>query len=303
MVWIHGGSFRMGCDHAYPEESPVHHCAVDGFWMDEHPVTNAEFARFVELTGYRTVAECSPDPQAYPGVDPACLVAGSLCFQRPPSRAAARGGLQVWWTYQAGACWRHPNGPASTIAGHEREPVVQVAFADAEAYASWAGKSLPTEAEWEFAARGGLDQADYAWGQEFTPGGRWLANTWQGEFPWQNLAADGYEGASPVGAFPANGYGLYDMIGNVWEWTSDRYLPHNPAGPACAGCVPHRSPVAGTDEPLLLATRVLKGGSFLCAPNYCRRYRPAARQGQTSDSAAIHIGFRCVQRQRPGPGS
>jgi formylglycine-generating enzyme len=307
MAWIPGGTFRMGSDGFYPEERPVHRVAVDGFWMDRHPVMNDAFRRFVQATGYVTVAERAPHPADYPGVDAALLVPGSLVFRRPP-RPVGLHDPRAWWAYVPGACWRHPQGPASGLRGRERHPVVHVAYEDAEAYAAWAGKSLATEAEWERAARGGLDGAAYAWGDDFAPGGRVMANTWQGEFPWQNLAADGYEGTSPVDAFPANGYGLHDMAGNVWEWTSDFFTPGHPAEAAKPCCIPRNPHVAapaegargeaGTDIP----RRVVKGGSHLCAPGYCLRYRPAARQGQAVDSAACHIGFRCVVRPQAATG-
>src|SRR5262245_40404628 len=220
MVWVPGGTFRMGSDDWYPEERPVHLVTVDGFWMDEHQVTVAEFRRFVRATGYRTVAERPLDPDLYPGADPANLVPGALVFRRTAGPVPLDD-VHRWWAYVAGARWDAPEGPGSTAAGRERHPVTQVAYEDAEAYASWAGKELPTEAEWEFAARGGLDQKTYTWGDEFAPKGRMMANTWQGEFPWQNLVLDRYEGTSPVKTFPPNGFGLYDMAGNVWEWTSD----------------------------------------------------------------------------------
>ena len=307
MAWIPGGTFRMGCDAFYPEERPVHRVAVDGFWIGVHPVTNDDFRRFVEATGYATVAERAPDPALYPGVDPALLVPGSLVFRRPPHRVGLHD-VRAWWAYVPGACWRSPEGPGSGLGGRERHPVVHVAYEDAEAYAAWAGRSLPTEAEWEFAARGGLDGAEYAWGDEPAPGGRMMANTWQGEFPWRNLAADGYEGTSPVGAFPGNGYGLYDMAGNVWEWTSDFFTPRHPAEVAKSCCIPRNPRVAepaggSRGEPgTAIPRRVVKGGSHLCAPSYCLRYRPAARQGQAVDSAACHIGFRCVVRPPAAPG-
>src|SRR4051794_4775283 len=220
MLQVPGGTFAMGCDRFYPEEAPVRHVAVDGFRMDRHPVTVREFRRFVSECGYVTVAERQPSAADYPGADPDLLVPGSLVFRRAGGPVDLRD-FRNWWEYVPAADWRHPEGPASSIAGRQRHPVVHVAFEDAQAYATWAGKSLPTEAEWELAARGGLDGAVFAWGDEFAPGGRMMANTWQGEFPWQNLRADGYEGTSPVAAFAPNGYGLYDMTGNVWEWTAD----------------------------------------------------------------------------------
>jgi formylglycine-generating enzyme required for sulfatase activity len=292
----------MGSNDFYPEERPAHRVTVDGFWVDEHPVTNAGFRAFVEATGHVTVAERPPDPADYPGVDPALLVPGSLVFRRPPRPVGLRD-HRAWWAYVPGACWDHPEGPESTLDGRDRHPVVHVAYEDAEAYARWAGKALPTEAEWEFAARGGLDGAVYTWGDEFAPGGRMLANTWQGEFPWQNLLTDGYEGTSPVGAFPTNGYGLYDVAGNVWEWTGHFFTPCHPEEVAKACCVPRNprvesaegSHAAGRPD-ANISRRVLKGGSHLCAPNYCLRYRPAARQGEALDTSACHIGFRCVVR-------
>jgi formylglycine-generating enzyme required for sulfatase activity len=298
-VWIPGGTFLMGSDEFYPEERPVHRVTVDGFWMDRYPVTVAEFHRFVEATGYVSVAERPPDPADYPGADPSLVVPGSLVFRRPPHRVSLRD-YHNWWAYVPGACWHRPEGPGSTVGGRERHPVTHVACEDVEAYAAWAGKALPTEAEWEFAARGGLESAAFVWGNEFAPGGRMMANTWQGEFPWQNLAPGGLEGTSPVGAFPANGYGLYDMAGNVWEWTADCFAPHYPAKPCCVPKNPRvdsaeRSSPAGQPGGAI-PRRVLKGGSHLCAPNYCLRYRPAARQGESVDSSACHIGFRCIVR-------
>jgi len=305
MVWVPGGTFQMGSDDFYPEERPVHPVTVDGFWMDDHAVTNAEFRRFVQATGYRTLAERPPNPAEYPDADPALLVPGALVFRRPAQRVNlhAPDAYHAWWAYVPGACWCHPEGPGSRLSGRERHPVVQVAYEDAEAYAKWAGKALPTEAEWEFAARGGLDRAVFVWGDEFAPRGRMQANTWQGEFPWQNLGTDGYERTSPAGAFPPNGYGLYDMAGNVWEWTTDFYTPHHPAAAANACCIPRNprveslapsDPAGPPGAPI--PRRVLKGGSHLCAPNYCLRYRPAARQGEAIDTATTHIGFRCIVR-------
>ena len=299
MAWVPGGAFRMGSDDFYPEERPVHRVSVDGFWMDRYPVTNAEFRRFVDATGHVTLAERAPDPRAYPGADPTLLVPGSLVFRRL-ARRPALSDHRAWWAYTPGACWKHPEGPGSVLDGREEHPVVHVAFEDAGAYAAWSGNALPTEAEWEFAARGGLSGATFAWGDEFAPGGRTMANTWQGEFPWQNLLTDGYEGTSPVGAFPPNGHGLYDVAGNVWEWTSDFFHPRHPDEPAKACCVP-RNPRVTSEAGSYAAgeripRRVVKGGSHLCAPNYCLRYRPAARQGEAVDTSACHIGFRCVRR-------
>jgi formylglycine-generating enzyme len=225
MVRIPGGTFRMGSNNHYPEEAPVHQVTVDGFWIDRTPVTNRQFKAFVKATGHKTFAEIVPDPKDYPGALPHMIYAGSLVFE-PPSRPVDLRDWSQWWTFMKGADWRHPYGPGSSINTLDNHPVVHVAFADALAYARWAGKDLPTEAEWEFAARGGLDGAEFAWGNEFTPGGVHMANTWQGEFPRQNLNADGYERTSPVTAFPPNGYGVHDMIGNVWEWTTDWYAPN-----------------------------------------------------------------------------
>lgn len=302
MVWVPGGAFLMGSNDFYPEERPAHRVAVDGFWMDEHPVTNAEFRRFVAATGHVTVAERAPDPADYPGVDPALLVPGSLVFRRPRRRVGLHD-VRLWWAYVPGACWCRPQGPGSALDGRGRHPVVHVAHEDAAAYAAWTGKALPTEAEWEYAARGGLEGAAYVWGDAFAPGGRLMANTWQGEFPWQNLAADGHEGTSPVGAFPANGHGLFDMAGNVWEWTVDLFRPRHPDPAAKPCCTPHALRVDAAETGHTAAgpgagipQRVLKGGSHLCAPDYCLRYRPAARQGQAADTSACHIGVRCVVR-------
>ncbi|HXM54868.1 MAG TPA: formylglycine-generating enzyme family protein [Candidatus Dormibacteraeota bacterium] len=302
MVWVPGGVFRMGSDDFYPEERPVHAVAVDGFWMDEHPVTVGQFRRFVRETGHVTVAERAPDPADYPQADPALLVPGSLVFSQPPGPVPLDD-VRGWWVWMPGADWRHPSGPGSTVAGRERDPVVHVAHADAEAYAAWAGKELPTEAEWEFAARGGLDGAVFPWGDELAPRGRAMANTWHGEFPWQNLAPAKRRGTSPVRSYPPNGYGLYDAAGNVWEWTADYFTPRHPDEVAKPCCAPRNPRVASPEASFGLGQpgeriprRVIKGGSHLCAPNYCLRYRPAARQGETEETSTCHIGFRCVVR-------
>jgi sulfatase modifying factor 1 len=302
MAWIPGGTFLMGSAGFYPEERPVHRVTVDGFWMDTGPVTVGEFRRFVTATGYLTVAEQPLAAADYPEADPDLLVPGSLVFRRTPGPVDLRD-YRNWWEYVPGACWRRPGGPGSDCSGLARHPVTHVAYQDAEAYAAWAGRELPTEAEWEYAARGGLDGAAYAWGDEFAPGGHMMANTWQGEFPWQNLLADGFEGTSPVGSFPANGYGLDDMTGNVWEWTCDYFTPRHPAEAAHACCVPRNPRVTAPGHSRIagepgahLPRRVIKGGSHLCAPSYCLRYRPAARQGETVDSATCHLGFRCISR-------
>ncbi len=296
MRWIEGGTFLMGSEDFYPEERPVRRVTVDGFWMDEHPVTAAEFRRFVRETKYVTVAERPLDPADYPDADPDLLVPGSLVF-RPTAGPVPLDDVRSWWEYVPGASWRRPGGPGTTINGRDRHPVVQVAYEDAEAYAAWARKELPTEAEWEYAARGGLESAAFAWGDEDFPDGKAMANTWQGEFPWQNLKLDGFTGTSPVGSFEPNGHGLYDMTGNVWEWTSDFFaLPHADAAqrPCCAPRNPRVSAPAATGE--RFRRKVIKGGSHLCAPNYCLRYRPSARQGETVDTSTAHIGFRCVVR-------
>jgi formylglycine-generating enzyme required for sulfatase activity len=310
MVALPGGTFLMGSDRHYPEEAPQHPVRVSPFSIDATNVTNAEFARFVESTGYVTVAERPLDPALYTGADPALLNPGGLVFRRSRGPVDLRN-FHNWWTYVPGANWRNPLGPDSSIDGKSDYPVVQVVFEDAEAYAHWAGKELPTEAEWEFAARGGLEGADYSWGDEFAPGGKHLANTWQGEFPWQNLEHDGFEGVAPVRSFPPNGYGLFEVTGNVWEWTTDWYRdrhkqpakggkdkgcchPENPRGPS----IEHSYDPCMPDAKI--PRKVIKGGSFLCAPNYCRRYRPAARHAQMIDTATCHIGFRCVVRGMPG---
>jgi formylglycine-generating enzyme required for sulfatase activity len=300
MRWVDPGVFAMGSEDFYPEEGPVHGVELDGFWIDEHPVTVAEFRRFVKATGYATCAERKPDPEAYPDADPALLVPGSLVFRMTRGPVDLRD-VRNWWEWTPGAFWRRPEGPASNVGGRELHPVVHVAVEDAEAYASWAGKRLPTEAEWEYAARGGLEGAVFPWGNDFAPRGRMMANTWQGEFPWQNLSLDGYEKTSPVKRFPANGYGLYDVAGNVWEWTADYFTPGHPGDVTKPCCVPRNPRVQApdpADEPAQpspqIPRRVIKGGSHLCAPNYCLRYRPAARQAEAVDTSTSHIGFRCV---------
>jgi formylglycine-generating enzyme required for sulfatase activity len=289
MVRIAGGDFTMGSDLFYREERPARRASAPDFWIDVHPVTNAQFAAFVDATGYLTTAERQPDPALYPEADPVLLCPASLVFTQPPGRVG-RGDYRQWWAYVPGANWRHPQGPESGLDGLSDHPVVHVSFADASAYAAWAGKALPTEIEWEYAARGGLDGAVYPWGDEFSPGGRQMANTWQGEFPWQNTRLDGYERTSPVKSYPANGYGLYDVAGNVWEWTATRYGEAPGAGETKPCCIPS----SRLDDPNV--RHVVKGGSHLCAPSYCLRYRPAARQGQTLDTSTSHIGFRCVVR-------
>jgi formylglycine-generating enzyme len=287
MAWIEGGTFRMGSDAHYDEEAPAHEVCVEGFWMDVHAVTNGEFARFVHRTGHVTLAERPPDPALYPDADPTLLTPASAVF-RPPSGPVNLRDPYSWWAYVPGASWRHPQGPGTSVKRLADHPVVHLAHQDAEAYARWAGKELPTEAEWEYAARGGLDGAEYAWGDELAPGGRHMANVWQGEFPRENLALDGFAGTAPVGSFPANGYGLHEMTGNTWEWTADPYRDH-------AGITQHAC-CAPPQDSRTIPRNVMKGGSHLCADNYCRRYRPAARMAQPVDTSTSHLGMRCITR-------
>jgi sulfatase modifying factor 1 len=304
MISIPGGTFLMGSDKHYPEEAPVHRVTVDEFWMDRTPVTNRQFKEFVKATGHVTFAEIPPDPKDYPGALPHMLKAASLVFS-PPNHPVDLRNFANWWSFTFGANWRRPYGKGSSIRGLDNHPVVHIAYQDAEAYAAWVGKELPTEAEWEYAARGGLDQAEFAWGGEFTPGGRHMANTWQGNFPHENMATDGCERTSPVEAFPPNDYGLFDMIGNVWEWTTDWYSTKHTGDAPKACCIPENprgGPEAGSYDPcqprIRIPRKVVKGGSHLCAPNYCRRYRPAARHPQPVDTSTSHIGFRCIVRER-----
>lgn len=307
MEWIPGGTFRMGSEEFYPEEAPVREVAVDGFWMNRTPTTNREFAAFVADTRYTTVAERDPDPEDYPGADPDDLVAGSAVFQQPDGPVNLRNPNQ-WWEYVRGADWRHPLGPDSDIEDKMDHPVVHVAYEDAQAFAEWAGKQLPTEAQWERAARGGLEGKRFVWGDEHVPDGKLMANTWQGEFPHENKGLDGYERTSPIGAFPANKYGLFDVAGNVWEWTRDWYGDDPTAGesesPSC--CTPTNPRGVAEEQsvdprdPTGVPRKVLKGGSHLCAPNYCFRYRPAARYPEPVDTSTSHVGFRCIVE--PGTG-
>ncbi|MBR1158631.1 formylglycine-generating enzyme family protein [Bradyrhizobium elkanii] len=301
-MFIPGGTFRMGSDHHYPEEAPCHTVSVDGFWIDRTPVTNRQFKEFVRATGHVTFAEVAPDPANYPDALPHLIFAGSLVFT-PPDHPVDLRDYSQWWTLLKGANWRHPYGPKSNIKSLDDHPVVHVTHADALAYARWAGKDLPTEAEWEFAARGGLDGAEYAWGDEFVPGGVHQANTWQGHFPFENRCEDGHARTSPVMTYPPNGYGVFDMIGNVWEWTSDWWASKHSADAKKACCIP-QNPRGGSEhdshDPALPLSRiprkVIKGGSHLCAPNYCRRYRPAARHAEPIDTSTSHLGFRCITR-------
>ena len=297
MVWIPGGTFARGSSTGAPDEQPVREITVAGFWMDRTEVTNEEFEQFVKATGYVTVAERKPDRSQYPGVPEEKLVPGAAVFRSPQEEVSLADFLS-WWEYVPGANWRHPEGPSSSIAGKGKHPVVQVCWFDAVQYAEWAGKRLPTEAEWEYAARGGLKGADYVWGQELVPGGRWQANIWQGKFPNSNRGEDGFLTTAPVASFPPNGYGLYDISGNVWEWCQDWYLPdyygtcpsENPPGPSTS---------EDPNEPGV-AKRVQRGGSFLCNDVYCSGYRPSTRMKGSPDTGLSHSGFRCV-RNGPGP--
>ena len=306
MIRVEGGQFRMGSDNYYPEEAPAHQVIQDGFWIDPMPVTNRQFKRFVRDTGHVTFAERKPDPKDYPGARPEMLFAGSLVFSQPAA-TVDRSDFTRWWQFLKAADWRHPYGRGSNIHGLDDHPVVHIAYADALAYAKWAGKDLPTEAEWEYAARGGLDGSEFAWGDDLLLDGKHMANTWQGNFPNENLAEDGFERTSPVGTYPANGYGIYDMIGNVWEWTSDWFSAQHQPDPAKPCCIP-KNPRGGAIEASLdpnmprirIPRKVIKGGSHLCAPNYCQRYRPAARHAEAVDTSTSHLGFRCVWRDPAG---
>ena len=301
MIWLEGGTFLMGSDDHYPEEAPRHPVRVDGFWIDSLPVTNRQYVEFVAATGHVTFAEIAPDPKDYPGALPEMCQAGSLVFAPTLGPVDLRDWSQ-WWTFQFGADWRHPYGPDSTIDELLDHPVVHVTHDDALAFATWAGKALPTEAEWEYAAWGGTEGQEYAWGDELEPGGVHHANVWQGQFPWRNLAGDGYLRTSPVGSYPPNGFGLSDMIGNVWEWTGDWYRASHPEAKDKPCCIPHnprggpKSDSHNRCDSVAIPRKALKGGSHLCAPSYCRRYRPAARHPQPIDTSSSHIGFRCVRR-------
>ncbi|MDB5396434.1 MAG: Gliding motility-associated lipoprotein GldK [Rhodospirillales bacterium] len=288
-VRIPGSSFMMGSAEFYEEEGPVHKATVAAFWIDRYDVTNAEFARFVAATHFVTDAERKPNQADYPNIPADKLVAGGAVFTSPGGVRTMEDPMQ-WWAFVPGADWRHPEGPDSNVVGHDNDPVVQVSYNDALAYALWAGRELPTEEQFEYAARGGLDGKTYGWGDDFTPGGKYQANSWQGEFPSKNTGADGFSGRAPVGCFPANGFGLYDMIGNVWKWTTSLYGPMTESEMAVSGM-----PEGGTPASRVL--RATKGGSYLCAANYCRRYRPAARQPQESGFSAAHLGFRTVSNK------
>jgi formylglycine-generating enzyme len=311
MVWIPPGEFAMGTDDpkSMQNERPAHRVRVDGFWMDEHDVSNAEFRRFVDATSYVTTAERPVDweelkkqlPPGTPKPDKSKLLPGSLVFT-PPDHAVPFNSMAGWWTWTTGASWQHPEGPGSSLDGRDDHPVVHISYDDAVAYATWVGKRLPTEAEWEYAARGGLEGRRFAWGDELLPNGKHMANIFQGDFPYRNTAEDGFAGTSPVKSFPPNGYGLYDMAGNVWQWCSDLYradaheqsaakdLCDNPAGP--------RDAFDPSEPSAPFAPRhVIKGGSFLCHVSYCESYRPSARRGRPPDTGSSHVGFRCVKSQ------
>ena len=306
MVKIAGGRFRMGSDRFYHEEAPVREVEVETFAIDRGPVTVSQFTEFVRDTGYVTLAERAPDAADYPDADPSLLVAGSAVFRPTPGPVPLDNPTR-WWAYVPGASWRHPWGPGSDNSERQDHPVTHVAYEDVETYVRWAGKDLPSEAEWEYAARGGLDGATFAWGDDMLPDGELMANFWQGDFPWRNTGAKGWRGTTPVGLFAANGFGLHDVTGNVWEWTSDYYSPRGPGNqaPQHGCCAPPSNPRIDAPDASYadggpgahIPRRVIKGGSHLCAPSYCLRYRPAARQAEAIDTSTSHIGFRCVLRR------
>lgn len=307
MIWIPGGEFSMGCEDPggmaaggpdmMADARPIHRVRVDGFWMDEAEVTNEQYKKFVRATGYLTVAEQTPNADEFPGVPRDELVAGSLVFT-PPGSLVGKDDYTQWWRYQKGANWRHPDGPDSNIKDREKYPVVHIAYADAVAYAKWAGKRLPTEAEWEFAARGGLSGKAYAWGDDLRPNGKWMANTFQGRFPIKDTGEDGFAGIAPVKSFPPNGYGLYDMAGNVWEWCCDWYSAVYYSQLAAQGGVAYnpQGPTKSLDpDAPMEKRRVQRGGSFLCTDQYCTRYMVGARGKGEVATSSNHVGFRCVR--------
>jgi len=310
MVWIPAGEFAMGSDGVNDSLCevpgltkdclPIHQVRVDGFWMDATEVTNEQFAKFVAATGYITVAEHKPRQEDYPTAPPENLVAGSVVFT-PTEQPVPLDNYFQWWSYVHGADWRHPTGPDSSIVGREKYPVVQIAYADAVAYATWAGKRLPTEAEWEYAARGGLAQKRYAWGDELKPDGKWMANIWEGRFPVKDTGDDGFAGVAPVAQYAPNGYGLYDVAGNVWEWTGDWYRPDSYAEQAKAGVAVNPTGPASSFDPTEPGEkkRVLRGGSFLCTDQYCTRYMVGTRGKGEITSGSSHLGFRCVKADSP----
>jgi formylglycine-generating enzyme required for sulfatase activity len=300
MVWIPGGAFAMGDDRERPEERPVRRVTLHGFWIDRHEVTNAQFARFVAATGYVTVAERGLDPATHPHLPPELLRPGGFVF-RAPEHVTGRNDAGQWWSFVPGASWRHPDGPGSDIIGRHDHPVVQVAWEDAAAYARWLGRDLPTEAQWEYAARGGLEGARYTWGETYRPDTGWLANSWQGAFPAGDTGADGHQGTAPVCSFPPNGFGLFDMAGNVWEHVRDWWVPHHDVRPAADPDGPPRALATRFADAATGPMRVIKGGSWLCAPDFCARYRPAARQPQEAGLGAPHVGFRTMWAG-PAPG-
>lgn len=300
VAYLSGGEFTMGSDDHYPEEAPAHRVTVGPFGIDRYQVTNRQFAAFVEDTGYRTIAQRPLDPADFPGAPRENLVPGSLVFTPTPGPVDLRH-LGQWWTWTPGACWSRPEGPGSGVTERMDHPVVHIAHADAMAYAEWLGARLPTEAEWEFGARGGLEGAAFTWGDEARPQGRIMANTWDGlDFPWRSTGESGWDRTAPVGSFPANGYRLYDMAGNVWEWTNDWWTDSHPepTHSCCAPTSPRGGDREGSFDPaqpqFRVPRKVLKGGSHLCADSYCLRYRPAARRPQMIDTGMSHTGFRCA---------